>query len=255
MITSDSITDALSSLGLHPNDTVLIHADAGIAAQLKGDSGAEKITKFIDSLKSYFNSGTILSPAFSYSATKAEIFNPSSTKSDVGLFSELFRLSDEAVRTSHPIFSFSVWGKNKNSFIETNNRTCFGKASLFEKFYNVDGKLLCLGCSFDRVTFTHYVEEKLRVYYRYPKEFEAIVQVGENVETYNTTYFVRDLDLDSEIDLRSLREALANEHFLKLSSLGRFPVLSVSAKHFEAVAVRLYNRDKNALIRQGKTNA
>jgi aminoglycoside 3-N-acetyltransferase len=255
MITVESVSESLSSIGLSPEDTVVIHSDAGVAAQFEGKSGAEKLSKFINCLKQFFHSGTILVPSFTYSATKNEIFNPLSSKSDVGQFSEFFRTSDGVERTSHPIFSFSIWGKNKERFLAAKNTTCFGEGSLFDEVYKVNGKISCLGCSFDRITFIHFVEEKLGVYYRYFKTFEAKVQSGESVDTYETVYFVRDLNFDSTTDLTILRDTLLKKDNLKLSCLGRFPIVSVSAQDFVETASYLCASDKNSLIRQGKSYA
>lgn len=255
MINVESINESLHFIGLRPNDTVIIHSDAGVAAQFEASTGTNKLTEFIDALKRFFYCGTILVPAFTYSATKNEIFNPLSSKSDTGLFSEFFRSSHGVERTSHPIFSFSIWGKNKERFLKTKNTTCFGKGSLFEEFYNVDGKIACIGCSFDRVTFIHFVEEKLNVYYRYFKKFNAKVEIDGAIESFDTVYFVRNLDYDSRTDLTLLKDSLAKKGALKLSSLGRFPILSVSAKNLTEIASLLYLQDKNAMIREGKIYA
>ena len=42
-------------------------------------------------LTEYFKKGTIIIPTFSYSFTKKETFDPTNTKSEVGIFSEIFR--------------------------------------------------------------------------------------------------------------------------------------------------------------------
>ena len=125
MINKETIYKTLSDLGLSSNDIVMIHGDAGPAAQIVSTDGENKLTEFIRILVSYFSSGTILVPSFSYSFTKNEPFDPLLTKSEVGLFSESFRNYTNIARTSHPIFSFSIYGKDKQKFIDASLTDCF----------------------------------------------------------------------------------------------------------------------------------
>jgi aminoglycoside 3-N-acetyltransferase len=241
---------SLSDIGLNRRDTVLIHADAGVAAQCVGVTGSEKLNNFVGVLKTFFCEGTILVPSFTYSATKGEVFDPEATKSEVGLFSEFFRTSDGVSRTKHPIFSFAVWGKDKERFLCLDDTTCFGMGSLFDEFYSVNGTLCCIGCSLDRVTFVHYVEQTIPVHYRYLKCFEATVKQGKAYKTFQTSYFVRNLEIDSSADLTSLRKHAFDVEDLKEAAMGRFPIQAISSHKFFEIAVELYRTDKNSLIKQ-----
>ena len=55
----------------------------------------------------------------------------------------------------------------------TSNQTCFGKNSLFDFLFKNKAKILCLGCSYNEITYTHFIEEKLNVDYRYNKKFKG----------------------------------------------------------------------------------
>jgi aminoglycoside 3-N-acetyltransferase len=249
LIDERSIFESLSSVGLNHGDTVLVHADAGVAAQCLAASRTDKLNQFVRALKHYFYDGTILVPSFTYSATKKEVFEPDNTKSQVGLFSEFFRTSDGVSRTKHPIFSFSVWGRDKESFLCLDDTTCFGAGSLFDEFYHRDGVLCCIGCSIDRITFVHYVEQSIGAYYRYLKNFDAMIKQGESIKTFETSYFVRNLDIDSSADLSLLKEYASNINFLKEVEIGRFPLQAISSRNFFEVAADLYRSNKNSLIR------
>lgn len=250
MINESTIFRSLTDIGLNRGDTVLIHADAGVAAQCVGVTGFEKLSNFIRVLKTFFCEGTILVPNFTYSATKGEIFDPDVTKSEVGLFSEFFRTSEGVSRTAHPIFSFAVWGKDTERFLCLDDTTCFGKGSLFHEFYSANGILCCIGCSLDRVTFVHYVEQTIPVHYRFLKSFEATVKQGKAYKNFQTSYFVRNLDIDSSADLTRLRNYANDAKDLKEAAMGRFPIQAISSHKFFKIAVELYRADKNSLIRQ-----
>jgi len=249
MIDEHSIFKSLSDVGLNHGDTVLIHADAGVAAQCVAATRSDKLNQFVGALKHYFYDGTILVPSFTYSATKGEVFEPERTKSEVGLFSEFFRTSDGVTRTTHPIFSFSVWGRDKERFLCLDDSTCFGAGSLFDEFYSANGVLCCIGCSLDRVTFIHYVEQSIGVDYRYLKTFNATIKEGQNLKTFQTSYFVRNLARVSSANLGLLKRYVHNSNFLKEVAMGRFPIQAISSRKFFESAVDLYRNDKNSLIR------
>lgn len=250
MLTSSSIHESLALSGLHCEDLVMIHADAGPAAQMTSVPSAERLNAFIASILSFFNKGTVVVPTFSYSLTKGEIFDRDATPSDIGLFSEYFRKLDGVSRSCHPIFSVAVYGKNADRFSQTTLEDCFGEGTLFDELYMHNAKILCLGCSLDRVTFTHFAEQRLGVGYRYFKTFTGEIRCGRDTQTVKTRYLVRDLDLDTACDLDLLRERALANGLLHQASIGRFPLLSISAKDFVATATDLVGENPLALIRQ-----
>lgn len=255
IIEAADVVASLRELGLSAEDILMLHVDAGVVAQMSGTSRVDKLNCFIDVLKEYFSNGTLLVPSFTYSATKNELFDPKTTPSAVGLFSEFFRTSVDVERTAHPIFSFSAWGKNQQRFLNTTNETCFGAGSVFDEFYHAGGKIVCIGCSFDRVTFVHYVEQKIGVQYRYLKKFPATILVDGSEQSFETSYFVRDLSMNFTSDLRALKNAGISRGCLRETLFGRFALLSISAKDFFSIASSLYNDNPNALIQIGQSNA
>ena len=63
------------------------------------------------------DNGKVIMPAFSYSFCKKEKFDIETSKSTVGVLTEFFRKQNDVERTIHPIFSSSIWGKNKENLI------------------------------------------------------------------------------------------------------------------------------------------
>ena len=59
-------------------------------------------------------------------------------------------------------------------------------------------KILTLGCSLDRITFVHFVEQTLDVPYRYFKNFKARIKINNNIKEIDVRYFVRKLDFKNE---------------------------------------------------------
>ena len=129
--------DILASLkmaGINKDDIVMIHADAGVAAQIKYPNN-NKLQTIINQLIEYFyDSGTLIVPTFSYSITENEIFNKNKSRSKVGLFSEKFLLTPSVIRTNHPMFSFGLIGKNLSKYVNCTNNDCFGSNTIFDLF-------------------------------------------------------------------------------------------------------------------------
>jgi aminoglycoside 3-N-acetyltransferase len=255
MIDKGVIFKTLSDLGLSSNDLVMIHGDAGPAAQLEFRKGENPLTEFFNILCAFFSDGTILVPSFSYSSTKNVVFDPLATKSEVGLFSETFRNYPNVLRSLHPIFSFSVYGAHKEFFLNTTLTDCFGVNTIFDEFYKMNGKIVCIGCGVDRITFVHYVEQQLSAPYRYFKNFEGVVIVDGIKCPVNTRYFVRDQVIDARTDLSLLQAYAMSKNKMAQIALGRFPVLSISACDFYDIAKELYVANKYSLVKQRFINA
>ena len=205
---SSDVNKSLKSLGLDKSDTVMIHGDAGVAAQYIWGQSNDPVSEFVKCLIAYFKNGTVIIPTFTYSATKGEVFNPREAPSKVGLFSEKFRLMKGVVRSHHPIFSVGCIGKKAEYFANSCVTDCFGDKTLFDKLYDKDVKLIALGCGLERLTFIHYVEQALNVPYRFFKDFNGSIEQNNKLEKIVVRYFVRDLNIDTELDFSNLENDL-----------------------------------------------
>ena len=103
---------------------------------------------------------------------------------------------DDFIRTTNPIYSFAVAGKEKNNLYNLKHSSCFGEDSPFSYFHKKNVKYLSIGVDYKFLGFTpvHYVEEKVGVSYRYFKDFKG-KYVDENGEEKNVIYkfYVKDL--------------------------------------------------------------
>ena len=176
----------------------MLHGDASIIANFKNK---DPINFFFDELRRYIGrNGTILVPSFTYSFCRKKIFDVQKTKSEVGLFSEIFRKKKNILRTKHPIFSFCISGKLSNFFKNSDNKSCFGPKSIFAKFHKKNGLIIVIGRNFEHgATFLHYIEENFKVEYRYKKIFTGRIFDNKKISHSKVTYFVRNLKLDSSL--------------------------------------------------------
>jgi len=246
---SKKIGEHLSNLGIKPDDTIMIHGDAGISAQYIYEDDKDPIEGFFGELKSYLSNGTILVPSFTYSATKGETFDVSNTPSEVGLFSEKFRLLDGVQRSQHPIFSVCALGNYSDYFTSAIVDECFGEGTFFDRLYNQNVKIITLGCALERITFVHFVEQRFNIPYRYLKKFSAQVMDSEIQKKFDVSYFVRDFKIDAQLNLSSLECEALREKKIIIKPFGRFKAKIISSKDFFQVASQLLMEDQYALVR------
>jgi aminoglycoside 3-N-acetyltransferase len=231
----------------------MLHADAMALAQLPPMTPNARFDVLFAALDDVLGpEGTLVMPTFTYSFTKGEPFEATTTPSAVGLLTEAFRTRPGVRRSRDPIFSVAARGRLADRFAEAATDDCFGPRSAFALLAEHDAWLACLGCSLDRVTFTHYVEQRAGVDYRAFKTF-AGVRIEESVETPTSVrYFVRDLERDTAIDLSRLKAALIGAGRLATAPVGRVGLSTVRCGDFEAAARALLAHNPSGLIQEGR---
>lgn len=140
--------------------------------------------------------GNLLFPTFNWGFCSGRGFNYKETPSESGSLSKLALNRNDFIRTKHPIYSFSVKGKEQEILYELDDESGWGKDSLFAYFHKNNAKNLFIGIDYKNgFTFDHYAEEMVGVDYRYFKYFEGnyIDRYG-NKSRKKYKMYVRDLD-------------------------------------------------------------
>lgn len=248
------IRNSFDQVGLENGDTVMLHCDAMVTAQFPPAPNAKRFDLLVDTLEEVLGEdGTLVLPTFTYSFTQGDVFDIRHSPSSVGAISEFFRTRSGVVRSSDPLFSVAAKGRHAAKFADSNNEDCFGKGSAFDLLLALDGKVLCLGCSLDRVTFVHYVEQRRGVDYRYLKRFSGeIIDLDGKRRFHTVRLYVRDLEKDSDVSLSKLRQRLVCAGLLKSAELGRVGIAAVGCGDFFRIAQSLLDEDPTALIEEGK---
>jgi aminoglycoside 3-N-acetyltransferase len=154
--------------------------------------------------------GTLVFPLFNFDFTTGTPFDLRSTPSQMGLLTEFARTQPLAVRTGHPVYSFSAIGAKADRFRGLDNFSAYGKDSPFALLRELDAKIGSLDLDDQNsMTFYHHVEESYGVDYRYNKTFTALY-TDINGITRDRTYgiFVRDLKHGVKTHVNPAGEAL-----------------------------------------------
>ena len=241
----------LKSIGVIPGDILLVHSDISVFGRLASYNRDFLFSALIDILKNVVTpEGIILMPTFSYSFCEDKVFELDTTKSKVGALTEYFRTCPEVVRTMHPIFSFAIWGKNKESYLSI-SKDSFDQDSVFGKIHKNRGKILFLGAPFQSCTFIHYIEQIHGVPYRYIKKFPGVIKSTNSEYMDEYFYFVRDLDLEkNELDLSRLEKYLVQKKVIRSTCIGNGRVLLIDSEQLYSETWDLLNNDIEFLLKK-----
>jgi aminoglycoside 3-N-acetyltransferase len=248
----EKVATLFENLGISSDSVVMLHGDAGALLSLIQDT--EDLPKCVDAILDYFErDGTVIVPTFTYSATKGECFDSRLTPSTIGKFSEMFRVNKRMKRTNHPIFSVSVYGKKSDQVLNANIHDAFGEESFFYMIYRENADLVTIGCSINSLTFTHFVEQKFEVPYRFWKAFPALIQDVDRRVSFETNYYVRNLDygVNTAIDLSRFRIRALGMGSLRTTSLGRFECAAVKSSECFAIMHDMLRENNLSLIKGG----
>ena len=179
MFSREELADGFRALGVAPGDTVMVHASVRSVGSIAG--GPDQIHLAIkDALT---DSGTMMMYAscpegyddvgrgvFPGSIEKRLLekmppFDPQTARAarDNGALVEFFRTYPGSFVNNH-VARFVVWGANARHLISEQPWDFpFGRGSALERFVELHGKILLIGCDHDNVTFLHYAEHILDV--------------------------------------------------------------------------------------------
>ncbi len=188
--------------------------------------------------------GTILIPTFNWDFCKGKTFDIRKSPCQTGSIGKVALKRNDFKRTRHPIYSFAVWGRDKELLCEMDNKSSFGADSPFTycRDNNTKNVFIDVECQHS-FTFVHYVEEQAGISYRYLKDFTAgyIDEDGiESTRTYSMN--VRDLDKDIFITIYPFEE-----DFKRIGASRRYEVNGIPMKTVEIGKTYdiIYNDVKN----------
>jgi aminoglycoside 3-N-acetyltransferase len=173
-------------------------------------------------------------PTFTYSACKAEVFDPLLTPSKVGALTEFFRKLPGVRRTHHAIFSYAVEGPRSEDVLGACLDEAFGSHTVFDYLYRINAKYVLLGVNMAKgATNTYYSEQKFGVPYRYNKIFNALTLTGGKLLESEINYFVRDLSLNYSDDWSALQRDAISGGIALLERFNGQPLIAYQAQDMD----------------------
>ena len=209
MIDFQTMNANLKALGICEGDVLYVASDITLLLReafkcgIKSPAQREEyLNEFIDTLQHLVGEkGTLLFPVFSWDFCRGKVFDIKNSLGEVGSLNNwILQKRQDFVRTRHPLYSFLVWGHDAHMLLSMDNVDAWGNDSPFAYLHHNAGKLLLFNVSLQRgFTFMHYVEESVKVPYRYMKSFKGQYVDDKGVKSERVyTMYVRDLGIQSE---------------------------------------------------------
>lgn len=160
-------------------DALLIHTDLSFGLPTRELKRKELVEVLYDAICE-LGVKTLIFPTFTFSYGNHEDFDVKNTKCKMGMLNEYVRKMPESVRSRDPLMSVCVIGENKELAKVSGNKS-LGEGSFFDRFHHTKNtRIMFFGAQLSQChTQMHYVEEKLRVPYRYDMKFEGNI-IDEN---------------------------------------------------------------------------
>ena len=224
----------LRSMGIEQTDTLLLHSNFEPTSGFAG-SPLDLVNAFADLVGTRGNLLMVSIPfrgtAYDYLASN-KVFNVRKTLSMMGLVTEMFRRRPGTVRSLHPTHPVLAWGKDAEWLVAGHEDCLFpcGGGTPFDKFRQLNGKILFFDVGMEAITFFHYVEDlvKDRVPFRvYDERLFSVsaVDAAGNSRTIQTYAFNRHVIRRAD----KLRDEMARRGKIKSGRIGNSRLLLVTA--------------------------
>jgi aminoglycoside 3-N-acetyltransferase len=174
MYSRQELADGFRRLGVGDGDTVMVHASVRAIGPVAGGpdqihlalkdalTAAGTLMMYASCPRHYdeVGRGNLSAEEEHQLLEKLPAFDPFTARSDRGngALVELLRTYPGA-RVNPHVARFVVWGKHAGALIaEQPWDYAFGRGSALDRFAELDGRILLIGCDHDTVTFLHYAE-------------------------------------------------------------------------------------------------
>ena len=189
--------DLIKDCNINKGDTVLLVSDiTNLIILYKKRGKYFNVNSFIDSiLETIGEKGTLLIPTYNWDFLKGITYDYYKTPSMTGSISKIALKRDDFKRTTNPIYSFAVFGKDKKFYCNLQNSSCFSEDSPYYYLYKNNAKYFSINLDYKNLGFAHvhFVEEIVGVSYRYFKYFSGDYIDQNNMKKKVTyKYYVRD---------------------------------------------------------------
>jgi aminoglycoside 3-N-acetyltransferase len=246
-----ALVAALREVGVRDGDVVFSHTSVGMLGRPEEGFSKEILADlFLEAFREVLGpEGTWILPAYSYSYTSGDVFDPAVTApGNMGLLTEMFWQRDDFVRSHDPIFSVIATGGLADELLRDVPDDVFGADSVYGRLIDVDAAMCNIGIG-SHSALIHHVEQKLGVAYRYIKNFSGVTRVDGIERESTVAYNVRPLDDPRKAPYFMRLDADGRaEGAVRAAPLGRGEVNMIRARRMEELIKAGLARDPEYLV-------
>lgn len=248
------IISALKKVGLKRGQIVYINHELfkfGNLYEAKNRKHYFKI--FFDSIYEIIGkNGTVATNTYTFQTTRyGKKFIYEKTKSTSGEFSDYIRKKKGSLRSHHPVFSVTALGKHKKYLCSNNSLHNYGYNSPYQRFLELDGKVLNLAMDPCFNPFSHVAEFLVGVPYYYNKLTKVnYYKNKKKVKKYfSSSVRYLDLSIKKTNKWQKLKSKLIKDKIVNSANLGSSKIHLFSAKKYFNIALKLLSNDQFAFIK------
>ena len=191
-ITSSHLLSLLEKVRAQDARVLYMHTGLTFGAPNPGLSRRELLGHLYDVVAS-LGVPTLLVPTFTFSFCNGNDYGVQTSRSKMGALNEYIRKLPGAIRSVDPLMSSVLIGEDRD-LVEDLGKHSIGANSTFDKLHRRGAavKFLFVGTTVSECfTYTHYVEERLAIPYRYNRDFTGGITDGDRSWEDTYTLFVR----------------------------------------------------------------
>ena len=174
-LTEHKLADSIKSLIDEKDEVIILYSGISSFAHKFGADAKQTTNILLDIFQDVCgNNRTLVLPSYSMEFSKSKIFDLKFTKTETGAIPDCSVLRPEMIRTTHPMQSYTVYGKLKDVLSNLKTQTSWGNKSVMSWLIENKAKIMVLGVDWHlSCSILHHAEEVLRVPYRYFKRFSG----------------------------------------------------------------------------------
>ena len=250
---SEDLNNALKKIGVKKNDLIFINPEIYRLGYFYNNENNKSIYEefFNNIIKLIGMNGTICVNTYTFDTLKYnKKFLYESSKCTSGGFSEFILKQKNVIRSDHPVFSVAAIGKYAKKICNNNSSHNFGYNSPYQKFCNLNGKVLNIGMDPWKSPYNHVAEYMIGVPYYYNKLTEVKYFKKKKLKYYKFSSFVRYLDFNLIWDYEKLKNKLSKTKIVKKTKLGDGFIYSVNSQKYLNLCLDMLSKDQFALIKK-----
>ncbi len=186
-VTNSDLLRCLESVGAADCKLLFVHSEMSFGRPNPQLGKSALLQAMLDTLLE-LGVPTLVVPTFTFSFCNGVSYNVQQSRSKMGVLNEYIRRLPETVRSVDPLMSCAALGADMSVVTDLGHQS-IGEGSTFDKIHAAKtGRFLFLGVGAAKcMTYTHYVEEREHVPYRYDRPFTGTIVDGarEYQDTYN----------------------------------------------------------------------
>lgn len=226
----------LKDMGIKNNDTLKVHLS--YKAIHPTTNGPDTV---IDALMDYLEEGLLVIPTHTWGIIneKNPIYDPLSTKSNIGIIPNLFLERKDVYRSLHPTHSVAAYGKNALDFIKGEEvfTTPCPRDGVYGKLFDKHAKILLVGVTLNRNTYFHGVEEWIDIKNRVT-DFKMPLKILKDNKLIDAP-LSRHTPLNVADNYNKTNEILFNLNVLKESLFGNAKTLILDAYKSKIIITKM----------------